>query len=107
MPHDFDLQRRETFETFAELARGPEPLPATSEVEFYFLADTEDREAWAAAERALRALGLRTERDGDTLIARTPAMAIAPEPLWSAERRATEAVLPHGFEPDGWEFGFD
>jgi hypothetical protein len=106
MTHDYETQRRETFETFDELARGGEALPARSEVEFYFLAD-DAQAAWASAEAALHAQGLRCERDDDTLIARTAPLAIDAGTIWAVERRATEAVLPHGFEPDGWEFGFD
>jgi len=35
MAHDFDAQRRETFDTFREMPKG-ETLPARAEIDFLF-----------------------------------------------------------------------
>ncbi len=109
MSHDFEAQRRETFDTFAELTKGGQKLPAMSVVEFYLLVDGDDAN-WAGAEKALRAKGFATERDEgeDTLIVATKtALRIAPDVIWEQERIVSEIGLSYDFYPDGWEFGFD
>lgn len=109
MKHDFDGQRRETFDTFDELRKGGEALPERSVLEVYLLAEGEDAN-WGGAEKAIRAKGFATERDreGDTLIVATKApIAISPEAIWEIERQVSEIGLKFDFVPDGWEFGFD
>ncbi len=109
MKHDYEGQRRETFETFDALQAQGETLPKRSIVEIYLLAEGADAK-WAAAEKALRAKGFATERDqeGDTLIVATRAdIEISPASIWEIERQVTEIGLGFDFVPDGWEFGFD
>jgi len=109
MSQNFEAQRRETFETFAELKKRGSTLPRTSIVEFYLLAEDEDAK-WGPCEKALRALGYATERDedSDTLIVATRSeLTITPEAIWSEERKVIEVALKYDFHPDGWEFGFD
>lgn len=109
MKHDFDGQKRETFETFDELKASGETLPETSVLEVYLLAEGAEAN-WPGAEKALRAKGFVTERDieGETLIVATSAaIRITPETIWEIERQVTEIGLKFDFTPDGWEFGFD
>ena len=108
MKHDFEDQRRETFETF-EAIQADNDLPETSIVEFYLLAEDKGCD-WSGAERALKTAGYDTERDeeGDTLIVATrKALRIDPATLWAEEKKVTEIGLKFDFVPDGWEFGFD
>lgn len=109
MKHDYDGQRRETFETFDALRAQGEALPKRSVLEVYLLAEGSDAK-WSAAEKALKAKGFATERDedGDTLIVATRAeVEITPETIWEVERQVTEIGLGFDFVADGWEFGFD
>ena len=109
MSHDFDAQRRETFDSFDEMKKGGATLPQMSVVEFYLLAES-DEANWAACEKALQAKGFATERDreGDTLIVTTKAaLRITPEVIWEEERKVSEIGVAYDFLPDGWEFGFD
>jgi len=109
MSQKFEAQRRETFDTFAELKKRGEALPRTSIVEFYLLAEDEDAK-WGPCEKALRALGYVTERDeeSDTLIVATRSeLQITPEAIWAEESRVIEIAFKFDFHPDGWEFGFD
>jgi hypothetical protein len=109
MTHDFESQRRETFETFDELKRQGQALPKTSVLEVYLLAEG-DEANWAAAEKALHAAGFATERDvaGETLIVATKAeIPISPEVIWKVEKEISAIGLAYDFAPDGWEFGFD
>jgi len=103
MTHDYRAQRAETFETFVEIGK-IDDLPKQAVVNFLFLADDLDA-PFAKAEKALQAKGFVTRRDddGETLEARTGVMEISAEAIWAQEQGATEAVLPFGFEPDGWE----
>lgn len=109
MTHDFDAQRRETFDSFDEMKKGGMTLPQTSVVEFYLLAES-DEANWSACEKALKAKGFATERDreGDTLIVSTKTeLRITPEVIWEEERKVSEIGVAYDFLPDGWEFGFD
>ena len=109
MRHDYEDQKRETFETFAELAKSGEPMPKLSVVEVYLLAEGASAK-WGPCEKALQAKGFATERDGDgeTLIVATKReVAISADAVWEVERQVTEIALPFDFVPDGWEFGFE
>ncbi|MFN3845427.1 MAG: ribonuclease E inhibitor RraB [Paracoccaceae bacterium] len=109
MSHDFEAQRRETFDSFDEMKKGESTLPQTSIVEFYLLAESEEAN-WKACETALQSKGFSTERDreGDTLIVTTKApLRISPEVIWEEERKISEIGVAYDFLPDGWEFGFD
>ncbi|MFN4173385.1 MAG: hypothetical protein ACK4GW_16680 [Pseudorhodobacter sp.] len=103
MTHDYAAQRAETFETFEEIGK-IEDLPARAVVNFLFLADDLDA-PFVKAGKALEALGFQTrqDEDGETLEARIGPLEITAAAIWTEEKRATEAVLPFGFEPDGWE----
>lgn len=101
MKHDYDGQRRETFETFAEAGPG---LPGSAVVDFIFFVEETDA-SWEAFEKALRAKGFTTRRleDGETLVASFGPMAVTAEEVWARERLATEIALKHDFFPDGWD----
>ena len=103
MTHDYAAQRAETFATFDEIGR-IDDLPARAVVNFLFLADDLDAPFDAAGER-LRAAGFGTEVDaeGETLEARIGPVEIDAQTIWTLEKRATDLVIPLGFEPDGWE----
>ena len=102
MSHDYNAQRRETFQTF-KLSKGTS-LPKEAVVEFAFFIEELDA-SWPALERALRLAGFRTRRlkDGETLIAAFGPMPVTPEAIWEREHAATEIALKHDFYPDGWE----
>lgn len=109
MAHDFEAQRRETFDSFAEMKKGGATLPQMSLVEFYLLAES-DEANWKVCEKALQAKGFSTQRDQDedTLIVTTKTpLRITPEILWEEERKVSEIGVAYDFLPDGWEFGFD
>ncbi len=108
MTHNYEAQRRETFETFEQAAKDRVKLPALSVVEFIFLIEELDAK-WGAFEKALRAKGFRTKRDpdGETLIAIRGPMPITPEAIWEQERLATEIAIGFDFHPDGWDLGDD
>jgi len=57
MAHDFEAQRRETFDSFAEMKKGGATLPQMSLVEFYLLAES-DEANWKVCEKALQAKGV-------------------------------------------------
>jgi hypothetical protein len=97
MSHDYNAQRRETFQTF-KLSKGTS-LPKEAVVEFAFFIEE------PAFERALRLAGFTTrrEKDGETLIAAFGPMPVTPEAIWEREHAATEIALKHDFYPDGWE----
>lgn len=101
MTHDYDGQRQETFDTFAEA--GGE-LPKSAVVDFIFFVEETDAD-WAAFEKALRAKGFVTRRldDDETLVASYGPMPVTPEAVWAQERLATEIALRHDFFPDGWD----
>ncbi|MDO9524555.1 MAG: hypothetical protein Q7J57_03295 [Gemmobacter sp.] len=103
MTHNYEAQRRETFDTFKQAGRGMR-LPKTSMVAFEFFVEELDAD-WDAFEKALRVKGFKTKRgtDGETLIATTGPIAVTPEAIWSEERVATELALRFEFYPDGWE----
>jgi hypothetical protein len=102
-PHDFEAQRKETFETFEELRKEPD-LPKRAVVHFLFFAEVTDPD-WAGAEKALAAAGFRTERDEDEVMidAAFGPIDVTPESIWERERMSTEIALRFDFYPDGWD----
>lgn len=104
MRHNFDAQRRETFDTFREMPKG-EKLPDRAEVDFLFLPEEEEAR-YAPLEKALKAKGFKVSRDDDLLVA-TVTLAITPEAIWEAEKTATEIALGFDFYPDGWDLGVE
>jgi hypothetical protein len=102
MDHNFEAQRRETFDTFRQ-SKGIS-LPKTAVVEYAFFIEELDA-SWPALERALRMEGFRTRRlqDGETLVASIGPIAVTAEEIWKYERIATSIALKHDFYPDGWE----
>lgn len=106
MTHNYDLQKRETFETFEQAAANRVKLPATSVVEFIFIIEELDAN-WDAFEKALRAKGFRTRRepDGETMIVIRGPMPVTPDAIWTQEKLATEIALSFEFYPGGWDLG--
>jgi hypothetical protein len=106
MTHNFEEQRRETFETFAQATTDRVKLPATAVVEFIFIIEEMDAK-WAAFEKSLHAKGFRTRRepDGETMIVIRGPMPITAEAIWAQEKLATEIALAYDFYPDGWDLG--
>jgi len=102
MTHDYNAQRRETFDTFRK-SKGIS-LPKTAVVEFAFFVEENDAD-WAGFERALKAKGFTPKRlaDGETVLASAGPMAVTAEEIWSYEERATAIALAFDFYPDGWE----
>jgi hypothetical protein len=101
MDHNFEAQRRETFDTFRQ-SKGIS-LPKTAVVEYAFFIEEIDA-SWPALERAMRIEGFRTRRaDKDTLIASIGPIAVTAEEIWKYERISTSIALKHDFYPDGWE----
>lgn len=102
MDHNFEAQRRETYDTFRQ-SKGIS-LPKTAVVEYAFFIEENDA-SWTALERAMRMEGFKTRRlkDGDTLVASIGPIAVTAEEIWKYERIATSIALKHDFYPDGWE----
>jgi Regulator of ribonuclease activity B len=102
MDHNFEAQRRETYDTFKQ-SKGVS-LPKTAVVEYAFFIEELDA-SWPALERALRLAGFETRRlkDGETMIASIGPIPVTPEAIWEQERIATSIALQHDFYPDGWE----
>lgn len=105
MAHDYDAQRRETFETFQDLPKG-EVLPERAEIDFLFFPEDEDAD-YAGLEKALKAKGFRVSRDDELLVATKGPMPVKPEAIWVEERLATEIALKFDFYPDGWDLGVE
>lgn len=103
MSHDFKEQRAETFETFAAMEEGV-VLPKEAVLYYQFYAEEMEPD-WNGAEAALGRLGFACERDEEEglLVASFGPIPVTPEAIWKEEKRATEAVLPFDFVPDGWE----
>ena len=101
MDHNFEAQRRETFDTFKQ-SKGIS-LPKTAVVEYAFFIEEMDA-SWPALERALRMEGFQTRRaDKDTLVASIGPIPVTAEEIWKYERISTSIALKHDFYPDGWE----
>jgi hypothetical protein len=101
MDHNFEAQRRETFDTFRQ-SKGIS-LPKTAVVEYAFFIEEIDA-SWPALERALRLEGFKTRRlDKDTLVASIGPIPVTAEEIWKYERISTSIALKHDFYPDGWE----
>jgi hypothetical protein len=102
MDHNYESQRRETYDTFKQ-SKGVS-LPKSAVVEYAFFIEELDA-SWPALERALRLEGFGTRRakDGETLIASVGPIPVTPEEIWKYERIATSIALKHDFYPDGWE----
>lgn len=105
MAHNYDAQRRETFDTFRDMPKG-QKLPETAVVDFLFFVEELDAN-WAAFQKALRGRGFATKKDGDTLIASYGPMPVTAEAIWQQERAATELAIAYDFYPDGWDLGED
>lgn len=101
--HNYEAQRRDTFATFKQAAKGVR-LPKAAVVDYIFFVEENDAN-WGACEKALKAAGFRTKRDSDgiTLIASYGPIPVTPEAIWEQERNATSIALAHDFYPDGWE----
>ena len=80
MDHNFEAQRRETFDTFRQ-SKGIS-LPKTAVVEYAFFIEEMDA-SWPALERALRMERFQTRRmkDGETLIAWIGPIAVTAEEI--------------------------
>jgi hypothetical protein len=102
MDHNYEAQRRDTYDTFKQ-SKGVK-LPKEAVVEYAFFIEELDA-SWPALERALRLEGFRTHRgpDGETLIASFGPIPVTAEDIWRHERIATSIALKHDFYPDGWE----
>ncbi|SEB55936.1 Regulator of ribonuclease activity B [Rhodobacter sp. 24-YEA-8] len=106
MSHDFNFQRRETFDTFRE-SKGVK-LPARAVVDFAFFPELEKPD-WTGISRALEAAGYRVSRpdaegeEGEELIASTGPIPISAEEIWKYEEAATKIAIRFDFYPDGWE----
>ena len=105
MAHNYDAQRRETFDTFASQPKG-QKLTETAVVDFLFFLEETDAN-WKGFEKALQAKGFKTKRDADYLIASFGPMAVTAEAIWEREKAATELALAYDFYPDGWDLGED
>ena len=104
MRHNFDAQRRETFDTFRDLPKG-EKLPERAAIDFLFLPE-EEEPRYTALAKALRAKGFDVSRDEDLMVA-TMQLPVTPDAIWEAEKMATEIALGFDFYPDGWDLGLD
>ena len=103
MAHDFETQRRETFDTFKELPKG-EKLPERADIDFLFFPEDEGAN-YAPLSAALKAKGFRISRDEELLVATKGPMPVTADAIWAEERLATEIALKHDFYPDGWDLG--
>lgn len=101
MGHNYEAQRRETFDTFRKASKG-QKIPAEAVVDFHFFIEETDA-SWPALERALRLKGFKTRRRGEHLVASFGPMPVTPAAIWEREREATEIALRHDFYPDGWD----
>ncbi|MFN4159909.1 MAG: hypothetical protein ACK4GO_16115 [Gemmobacter sp.] len=101
--HDWDAQRRETFDTFEELRAEPD-LPKRAVVHFLFYAEEMEPD-WAGCEAALAVLGFTCTRDEEEgmLDAAIGPIDVTPDSIWASERKATEVALAFDFWPDGWD----
>jgi hypothetical protein len=102
MDHNFEAQRRDTYDTFKQ-SKGIS-LPKTAVIDYAFFIEELDA-SWPALERALRLEGFKTRRltDGETLVASIGPIPVTAEEVWKYERIATSIALKHDFYPDGWE----
>ena len=105
MAHDYAAQRRETFETFAQVPKA-EKLPEVAVVDFLFFVEELDAN-WAGFQKALAAKGFKVARDGDLVVASFGPMPVTAEAVWEREKLATELAIAFDFYPDGWDLGED
>jgi len=103
MAHNYDAQRRETFETFKSIPKG-QTLPEVAVVDFLFFVEEDDAN-WKAFEKALAGKGFKAKKDGDTMVASFGPMPVTPEAIWEREKAATELAIAYDFYPDGWDLG--
>lgn len=106
MSHNYDAQRRETFNTFRDMPKGQKKLPDRAEVDFLFYPEEHDAN-YPALMKALTAKGFRCARDEELVVATVGPIIVAAESIWSHERVATEVALAYDFYPDGWDLGLD
>ena len=102
MTHNYDDQRAETFETFAEIGQDAD-LPKSAVVDYQFYPEEIDAQ-WDALAAALTAAGFTTTRyeDDETIEASIGPIEISAENVWKYEKIATEIALKFDFTPDGW-----
>ena len=97
MDHNFEAQRRETFDTFRQ-SKGIS-LPKTAVVDYAFFIEEMDA-SWPALERALRMEGFQTRRlkDGETLVAFIGAI------IWTLYLSFTESKRfpDYAIDPERW-----
>jgi Regulator of ribonuclease activity B len=105
MAHNFDAQRRETFDTFKQAPKG-QKLPAEAVIDYLFIEEEQDAN-WKACEAALRAKGFKCSRDAEWLVASFGPIPVTPEAIWAREEMATKIALAFDFYPDGWDLGLD
>jgi hypothetical protein len=106
MRHNFEAQRRETFNTFRDMPKGMKKLPERADVDFLFYPEEHDAN-YPAVMKALTAKGFRCARDEELVVATVTQIPITPEAIWTHERVATEVALSFDFYPDGWDLGLD
>ena len=106
MSHNFEAQRRETFNTFRDMPKGMKKLPERAEVDYLFFPEESDAN-YAAVEKALKAKGFRCARDGELVVATVGPILVDANTIWQYERTATEIALVFDFYPDGWDLGLD
>jgi hypothetical protein len=106
MSHNFDGQRRETFNTFRDMPKGMKKLPERAEVDFLFYPEEHDAN-YPAFMKALSAKGFRCARDEELVVATIGPIPVTAEAIWTHERVATEVALSFDFYPDGWDLGLD
>ena len=106
MRHNFDAQRRETFNTFRDMPKGMKKLPERAEVDFLFYPEEHDAN-YGAVMKALTAKGYRCNRDDDLVVAKVGPIPVTPDAIWTHERVATEVALAYDFYPDGWDLGLE
>ena len=101
--HNFEAQRKGTYDTFRLGAKGVK-LPKLSVIDYIFFIEELDAK-WHFLEKALRQEGFTTRRDkdGETLVASYGPIPVTAEAIWEWERVATSIALKHDFYPDGWE----
>ena len=78
MSHNFDAQRRETFNTFRDMPKGMKKLPERAEVDFLFYPEEHDAN-YGAVIKALTAKGYRCSRDDDLVVAKVGPIPVTPE----------------------------
>lgn len=101
--HDFERQRKETYETFSTI-QDKVTLPEKANIDFHFIA----REIFPRFEECamrLKLLGFEVSAYGRTLQATMKNSEVNVENIWSLEMAASQIALNFKFKPDGWGMG--